>query len=142
MNRRHLLSLLALCMLLLAGCSSESETRAPQSEKPAVPEGPEVNPTSGRLEVGASIAEVQAANGKPFKIYGFEIDSYLAGSIMSWEGGKLAGRFVQFQVTKPDGGFDYGAIIGDSGLLSNNPILTKAGLEVSRLEPMPPSDEY
>lgn len=121
----------------------EVEVEAAEEEAPK--EGQEVadavKPAEGGLKVGASILEVQAVNGKAFKIYGFEIDSYLAGSIMSWEGGELSGEFAQFEYTKPTDKFDFDAIIGDMGLVSDNPILTAAGLQVVRLEEMSRREE-
>jgi hypothetical protein len=80
---------------------------------------------SKKVVTGSTIAEVEAANGKPFIIYGFEIDAYLAGTIMSWEGGALKGQSIQFNYTTFIPG-----ITGDEGIRSDNPILTQAGVNV------------
>ena len=84
------------------------------------------------LRVGDSIAKVETANGKPFIIYGFEIDGYIAGQVKSWEGGKLEGSGVQFKTTVDLAWEEYSQITGDRGIMSDEPLLTKAGLVVAK----------
>jgi hypothetical protein len=47
-----------------------------------------LNTSPQGVKIGATIEDVQALNGKPFKISGFEWD--YGGFAVNWEGGKLA----------------------------------------------------
>jgi hypothetical protein len=45
-------------------------------------------PAGERLAIGSALAAVEAANGKPFSILGFDWD--YSGTAADWQGGKLA----------------------------------------------------
>lgn len=77
----------------------------------------------GGVKIGLTLAEVEALNGKPFKLSGFGWD--YGGMVMGWEGGKLeAGEAtcgVQPFFTPRA---DYAdSVSGDIGLMSDNPQL-------------------
>ena len=88
--------------------------------------------------IGSTIKEVEKANGKPFTIYGYEIDVYLAGTVKNWNSGNLQGLNLQFKITKEIPGEEYMKMIGDSGIMSNNPLLEKSwftsGKYISRIQ--------
>ena len=89
--------------------------------------------TKEGVGIGSTIKEVEKANGKPFTIYGYEIDAYLAGTVKNWNSGNLQGLNLQFKITKEIPGEVYMKIMGDRGILSNNPLLEKAGLQVENI---------
>ena len=89
--------------------------------------------TKEGVGIGSTIKEVEKANGKPFTIYGYEIDKYLAGTVKNWNSGNLQGLNLQFKITKEIPGEVYMKIMGDRGILSNNPLLEKAGLQVENI---------
>ena len=89
--------------------------------------------TKGGIGMGSTIGAVQSANGVPFLIYGFESDKYIAGTIKSWESGKLKGLQLQFKITQNLDGNDYIKLIGSKGISSDNPLLKKAGLQVEKI---------
>ncbi len=82
------------------------------------------------LETGASLADIQAINEKPFMLVGFEVDGEIAGKAVDWKGGKLTGRVVQFGVTEELPTEEYQQIMGDDLFSSENPIMKKAKLKV------------
>ena len=89
--------------------------------------------TKEGVGIGSTIKEVEKANGKPFTIYGYEIDAYLAGTVKNWNSGNLQGLKLQFKITKEIPVEVYMEMIGDRGILSNNPLLEKAGLQVENI---------
>ena len=89
--------------------------------------------TKEGVGIGSTIKEVEKANGKPFTIYGYEIDKYLAGTVKNWNSGNLQGLNLQFKITKEIPVEVYMEIMGDRGILSNNPLLEKAGLQVENI---------
>ena len=89
--------------------------------------------TKEGVGIGSTIKEVEKANGKPFTIYGYEIDAYLAGTVKNWNSGNLQGLKLQFKITKEIPVEVYMKMIGDRGILSNNPLLEKAGLQVENI---------
>ena len=89
--------------------------------------------TKEGVGIGSTIKEVEKANGKPFTIYGYEIDAYLAGTVKNWNSGNLQGLNLQFKITKEIPLEVYMEIMGDRGILSNNPLLEKAGLQVENI---------
>ena len=89
--------------------------------------------TKEGVGIGSTIKEVEKANGKPFTIYGYEIDAYLAGTVKNWNSGNLQGLNLQFKITKEIPVEVYMEIMGDRGILSNNPLLEKAGLQVENI---------
>lgn len=48
-------------------------------------------PGGARIGIGTALAAVEAANGKPFKIFGFGWD--YSGTASNWQGGRLAKAF-------------------------------------------------
>lgn len=54
-------------------------------------------PAGERLAIGSSLAAVEAANGKPFSILGFDWD--YSGTAADWQGGKLAKSFGGCRLT-------------------------------------------
>jgi hypothetical protein len=106
--------------ILAAGCGGGEPVAA--IKEPAADNG-EGDATI--IAAGTPIAMVEAANGKPFIIYGWEIDGYLEGKTKSWEGGALSGHpMPTFTFTT----FNFG-IAGDH-IRSDNPQLTQAGVVV------------
>ena len=89
--------------------------------------------TKEGVGIGSTIKEVEKANGKPFTIYGYEIDVYLAGTVKNWNSGNLQGLNLQFKITKEIPVEVYMEMIGDRGILYNNPLLEKAGLQVENI---------
>ncbi len=89
--------------------------------------------TKEGVGIGSTIKEVEKANGKPFTIYGYEIDVYLAGTVKNWNSGNLQGLNLQFKITKEIPVEVYMEMMGDRGILSNNPLLEKAGLQVENI---------
>lgn len=75
--------------------------------------------TPDGIGVGATLAEVEAANGKAFALSGFGWD--YGGSVLDWDGGKLAKRngcrlLLRFE---PTAAFD-GDVDGDREFRSDN----------------------
>lgn len=89
--------------------------------------------TKEGIGIGSTLKEVENANGKTFTIYGYEIDSYLAGTIKNWNSGNLQGLNLQFRITKDLPTEEYLKIMGDDGILSDNPLLEKADLQVEKI---------
>lgn len=89
--------------------------------------------TKDGIKIGSTIKEVQTINTTPFIIYGYEIDNYLAGSVMNWKSRKLDGLNLQFEITQELIESEYVTIIGNAGFSSDSPILTKAGLKVKNI---------
>ncbi|WP_186417043.1 hypothetical protein [Bosea sp. CS1GBMeth4] len=54
-------------------------------------------PAGERLAIGTALAAVEAANGRPFGILGFDWD--YSGTAADWRGGKLAGAFGGCRLT-------------------------------------------
>lgn len=54
-------------------------------------------PAGKRLAIGSALAAVEAANGKPFSILGFDWD--YSGTAADWQGGKLASAFGGCRLT-------------------------------------------
>ena len=89
--------------------------------------------TKEGVGIGSTIKEVEKANGKPFTIYGYEIDKYLEGTVKNWNSGNLQGLNLQFKITKEIPVEVFMKMMGDRGILSNNPLLEKAGLQVENI---------
>jgi len=89
--------------------------------------------TKEGIGISSTIKEVEKANGKPFTINGYEIDVYLAGTVKTWNNGNLQGLSLQFQITKQLPEEEYLKIMGDDGIMSNDPLLEKAGLQVENI---------
>ena len=54
-------------------------------------------PAGERLAIGSALAAVEAANGKPFSILGFDWD--YSGTAADWQGGKLEKAFGGCRLT-------------------------------------------
>jgi len=89
--------------------------------------------TKEGIGISSTIKEVEKANGKPFTIYGYEIDVYLAGTVKNWNSGNLQGLNLQFKITKKLPEEEYMKMMGDDGIMSNDPLLEKAGLQVENV---------
>ncbi len=82
-------------------------------------------PAGERLAIGSTLAAVEAANGKPFSILGFDWD--YSGTANDWQGGKLAKAFGGCRLTMRFGypqGADAKALdrlSGDKEFSSSNP---------------------
>lgn len=82
-------------------------------------------PAGERLAIGSALAAVEAANGKPFSILGFDWD--YSGTANDWQGGKLARAFGGCRLTIRFGypeGADAKALdrlSGDKEFSSSNP---------------------
>lgn len=83
-----------------------------------------------KIKMGSSLADIEALNGKPFMLVGFEVDGDIAGKVTDWKGGKLTDRVVQFEVTIKLTIKEYQQIMGDDLFSSDNPVMKKAGLKV------------
>jgi hypothetical protein len=80
-----------------------------------------------RLKLGAGVADVEAENGGPFKVSGFDWD---LGGFANFEGGKLAGKvMVRFS---PSGQSDE-SLSGDRQIASSNKKLRAAKPLVTEL---------
>ncbi|QZE13489.1 hypothetical protein K4L44_13025 [Halosquirtibacter laminarini] len=89
--------------------------------------------TAQGVHVGSTLSEIEKLNGKGFEIIGYEIDRDLAGTVTSWNEGKLKNMFhIQFKLTK-DVGNDYMKLIGDQGIPSSNEVLLNAAPVVSSI---------
>jgi len=98
--------------------------------------------TSEGLMIGSTVADVEAANGKPFKISGFGWD--YGGFAVGWEGGKLdaAGRngcnllmrFAPTGETTPEGA------LGDVELMSNSKEVAASNARVTEFSVSYPSE--
>lgn len=82
-------------------------------------------PAGERFAIGSALAAVEAANGKPFSILGFDWD--YSGTAADWQGGKLAKAFGGCKLTMRFGypeGADAKALdrlSGDKEFSSSNP---------------------
>ena len=86
--------------------------------------------TTSGVGMNSTIEEVETANGKPFSIYGFEINDYISGMSKNWENGNLDNislRFAPSNIIDPE---LYDQLRGKNGILSNDPLLKEAGLAV------------
>lgn len=98
--------------------------------------------TSEGLKIGSPVADVEKANGKPFKISGFGWD--YGGFAVGWEGGKLdaAGRngcnllmrFAPTGETTPEGA------LGDVELMSNSKEVAASNARVTEFSVSYPSE--
>ncbi len=89
----------------------------------------------GGLKLGATLAEVAAANGNPFEISGFDWD--YGGYVTNLRGGKLAklpgGCSLQIRFDPPAGAHLGAALEGERTIASTAPVLQKLGPKVSEL---------
>ncbi|MEI5666815.1 hypothetical protein WBO78_17835 [Bosea sp. CCNWLW174] len=82
-------------------------------------------PAGERLAIGSALAAVEAANGKPFSILGFDWD--YSGTAADWQGGKLAKAFggcrltIRFGYPKGADAKALDRLSGDKEFSSSNP---------------------
>lgn len=79
------------------------------------------------LRPGSSLADVEAANGKPFQLSGFEWD--YGGYVTDWKGGSLAKGVGPCNVSirfSPGPGAKTDKVSGDKAILSSNPHMRAA----------------
>lgn len=82
-------------------------------------------PAGERLAIGSTLAAVEAANGKPFSILGFDWD--YSGTAADWQGGKLAKAFggckltIRFGYPKGADAKALDRLSGDKEFSSSNP---------------------
>lgn len=82
-------------------------------------------PAGERLAIGSALAAVEAANGKPFSILGFDWD--YSGTAADWQGGKLARAFggckltIRFGYPKGTDAKALDRLSGDKEFSSANP---------------------
>lgn len=82
-------------------------------------------PAGERLTIGSALAAVEAANGKPFSILGFDWD--YSGTAADWQGGKLAEAFggcrltIRFGYPKGADAKALDRLSGDKEFSSSNP---------------------
>jgi hypothetical protein len=82
-------------------------------------------PASERLAIGSTLSAVEAANGKPFSILGFDWD--YSGTAADWQGGKLAKAFggcrltIRFGYPKGADAKALDRLSGDKEFSSSNP---------------------
>jgi hypothetical protein len=77
-----------------------------------------------------SLAEVEALNGRPFKLYGFGFD--YGGTTLDWNGGRLAtqagGCTLHLRFTMREGADadNAGVYVGEQGFQSDDPAMRRA----------------
>jgi len=82
-------------------------------------------PASERLAIGSALSAVEATNGKPFSILGFDWD--YSGTANDWQGGKLAKAFggckltIRFGYPKGADAQALDRLSGDKEFSSSNP---------------------
>lgn len=82
-------------------------------------------PAGERLAIGSALSAVEAANGKPFSILGFDWD--YSGTANDWQGGKLARTFggcrltIRFGYPKDADAKALDRLSGDKEFSSSNP---------------------
>lgn len=93
------------------------------------------------VTLGATLADVERANGRPFTLTGFNWD--YAGTVISWEGGQLDSLppgmnriIVRFQPSAPDqiSDAERGPITGDRDVASTNPVMRRVQPRVYAIE--------
>lgn len=84
----------------------------------------------GEIAIGTKMAEIEAMNGGPFKLFGFDWD--YGGRSSDWQGGKLSkplegGCRVSFGFSYPENADDQfvSKVVGDSEFSSDNPNMRK-----------------
>lgn len=74
----------------------------------------------GGIAIGAKLAEVETANGRPFSLYGFDWD--YGGLVSDWKGGALAPKVAKCAFTaRFNRGVDETQASGDSEFSSSDP---------------------
>ncbi|NBC07909.1 MAG: hypothetical protein GVY26_12020 [Bacteroidetes bacterium] len=86
--------------------------------------------TNQGITIGSTLDTVEAINGRPFELYGFEWD--YGGYVNDWEGGQLSNNLsLRFA---PSAGVDTPMeVVGDMTLSSDNELLRQARPVVSEL---------
>ncbi|WP_395646661.1 hypothetical protein [Terricaulis sp.] len=82
------------------------------------------------LRLGAALAEVETANGRPFQLWGFGWD--YGGYVSDWKGGALDDPACRVRV-RFDPGNDAAGANGDSAFMSDAPAVRAANAHVSEI---------
>jgi hypothetical protein len=93
------------------------------------------------ISLGTRLKELERINGKPFVLAGFGWD--YAGTVVSWEGGKLAQEFekdgrvvllrLSDQTNNGVSGEDASSVAGDRDFPSNNQVMQKINPQVYQI---------
>ena len=84
------------------------------------------------ITVGSNLKEVEAVNGKPFTLTGFEWD--YPGRTVSWEGGKMPSQLqLEFDYSKVLSQEEESQVIGDRDFSSSHPVMQKKQLRVNSI---------
>ena len=86
--------------------------------------------TEEGITVGSTLAELEAANGNPFTLYGFEWD--LAGLVISWRGGRYSSNLVLALIPGNPEALTP-ALLGEVELSSDDPALKELDLRVGSI---------
>ena len=91
--------------------------------------------TKDGLKIGSSIADLEKANGRPFKLTGFDWD--YGGTVISWEDGYFQDKDFSVRLTyNSDLSFDeedISKIMGDQSIMSSEPALKKYQVHIDRI---------
>jgi hypothetical protein len=86
----------------------------------------------GGLRLGVTLTEVEAINGGPFTLMGFNWD--MGGAVVDWQGGALSRERLGCSVSVSfDPGADSAAVTGDSPYASTLPAMRAAAPRVTRI---------
>lgn len=98
--------------------------------------------TASGIRNGATLAELEHLNGRPFRLYGFSWD--FEGDVVSWDGGRLESELGHgvgvslYPATSPSGNWrvklsdqESRSISGSKELQSSHAVLRKLGLTVT-----------
>ncbi len=84
--------------------------------------------TAHGIRRGMSLAEIEALNGRPFKLYGFGFD--YGGTTLDWNGGALAtqagGCTLTLRFTMRDGADNAAVYVGEQSFMSDDEGMRKA----------------
>lgn len=83
------------------------------------------------LKVGATVEEVEAINGGPFALTGFDWD--YGGAVMDWQGGRLGREACHVTVQFTPSADTYSSVTGDTQFPSNSSSMRAARPRVARI---------
>lgn len=89
--------------------------------------------TKEGIGIGNTIQEVEKAFWTQFQIYGFEIDRYLAGTVLKWNNPEYQQLQLKFKTTHNLPIAKYEQIMGDQPISSSFHLLKEAGLVVEEI---------
>jgi len=126
-------------MLEFVWWDEDARTDPSAIELPAKLAGP------GGVRAGMSVAEIEALNGEPFTLSGFDWDY---GGYAGFETGALAAPAggchlsLRFDAKDYPAGIDIDSIIGDQAVQSTNPVLIEVGAYVQSVAIGYPHPDY